>query len=150
MRLHPVISILLAAWFVLGSTLGPRYLCSCADGSVTVEYGQQFCCDSDESCCDDSCDDRSPAEEDLGLQTFDVLSCIDGCNSTLLTSNAAVTIDRADEDQSWSSTESTALPSYSLFESQNYQTMHGADGRARMQACYATETSKLRTVILLV
>lgn len=83
MRMHPIISILLATWFGLGATLGPRFLCSCGDGSVTVEIGHRFCCDTDESCCD-SCDGGETSDEGPGDAVVHLWSCADGCESTLL------------------------------------------------------------------
>lgn len=92
MRTHHVISILLAAWLALGSTLGSRFLCSCADGTVTVELGHRFCCDSGDSCCvsygDGEVADEAPAEA-----MPCTWSCTAGCESTLLTDGAVLTFD---------------------------------------------------------
>ena len=82
MRMHPVISTLLATWIGLGGALAPRFLCVCADGTVSVEFGHEFCCDA-ESSCGDSCDcsttgiDTQPHESRVGA-----LTCSGGCQST--------------------------------------------------------------------
>lgn len=149
MRLHPVISILLAAWFGLGSTLGPRFLCSCADGTVTVEVGHPFCCDSDNDCCD-SCDCDEFANTEPGATTLSTLSCADGCESTLLSDDAVTNFDRADEEQLRPAHQFAAYPSPALFETPQDRSFQGVKGRARIPTRCATGTSQLRSVILLV
>lgn len=149
MQLHPVISILLAAWFGLGSTLGPRFLCSCADGTVTIEIGHPFCCDADDSCCD-SCDDGEPPNGVSAEAALDTLSCADGCASTVLTDGAITTFDRADEEQPRPSPTLATYPFHSLFEKTDGTSRQWVKGRPQIPTRCATGTSQLRSVILLV
>lgn len=144
MRLHPVISVMLAAWFGLGSTLGPRFLCSCADGTVTVELGHRFCCDTDDSCCD-----SRDADEESGEPALDTWACADGCESALLAADAVTTFDRAGEELRSSPT-FTASAFHQLFETYFVSSHRGARGKAQIPGCCATGTSRLRSVILLV
>lgn len=149
MRMHPVISILLAAWFGLGSTLGPRFLCTCADGTVTVELGQRFCCDTDDS-CSDSCDGNQTADEEPGEPSIAKWNCADGCESTLLSDGAVKNFDRADEEQLHLSSTFAAYPFPSSFKTPHGESSRGVKGRAQIPTRCATGTSQLRSVILLV
>ncbi|QKK08581.1 MAG: hypothetical protein HND58_10685 [Planctomycetota bacterium] len=149
MRMHPVISILLAAWFGLGSTLGPRFLCLCADGRVTVELGHQFCCDAEDSCCD-SCDGVATVVDESCGDGVPAWTCPDGCESTLVSDGAVTTFDRADREQLSPFPKYATYPFHSSFETPDGTSRQGVKGRAQTPTLSATGTSQLRSVILLV
>ncbi len=98
MKLQTAISTLLALWFGLSACFGPRFLCVCADGTTTTQFGEQFCCDGpSEAPC------PSSAERSDG--TDDCVVCADGeCQSTSMKSESIVAVDRLekDTDEDWS------------------------------------------------
>lgn len=148
MRIHPVISILLAAWIGLGSTLAPRYLCSCADGTVTVEFGRPFCCDSDDSCCESH--NSGMGDRALGDVTVAVLSCGDGCESSPLAEDILPLTDRACELRGHPSPEVEVDLFHSLCELPDGRSFPERVGSVRDPMCRAITTAHLRSVILLV
>ena len=91
MPTHPLISILLAAWLGFGGALGPRFLCMFADGTATVEFGQQSCCYADESCGNTRCGDEIAAEINEACSGSD--RCPQGCNSTMLAEEVGLLVD---------------------------------------------------------
>ncbi len=98
MSAHPLISTLLAIWFSLGAGLGPRFLCVCADGTATTQFGEQFCCDGPgEAPC--------PIPSEDGEDASHSVACSDGrCQSTEVESESIVAVDRLekDTDKDWS------------------------------------------------
>lgn len=84
MRMHPVISFFLAVWFALGGTLIPRFSCVCANGTVSVEIGHQFCCDAEDSCSDSCSGSTTGAITEPRGSGVGASSCSDGCQSTLI------------------------------------------------------------------
>lgn len=149
MRLHSVISIMLAAWFALGSTLGPRFLCSCADGTTTVEFGHRFCCDTDDSCCE-SCNSDSAVDEESIDPALDAWVCADGCESAPLGGETTLALDRAEKDASRFSPTLAAIPFHQLRDERFVLPRRGMLERAHAPRHCATGTSRLRSVILLV
>lgn len=148
MRMHPVISTLLAAWFGLGSTLGPRFLCACADGTVTVQLGHRFCCDTDDSCCD-SCNGGDTSDEARGVAAVDTRACADGCESTPLSDEIIAPLERG--TGSHSSTQSESVhPHYTRPGAPCWAVTARLKGAARAPNRPASEIHKLRSVILLV
>lgn len=98
MKPHPAISILLALWFALGAGLGPRFLCICADGSTTTQFGDQFCCDGPG-------EDPCPVPSKHSDESSRCVACPDGgCQSTEVESESIVAVDRfeKDTDEDWS------------------------------------------------
>ncbi len=148
MRMHPVISILLAAWFGLGSTLGPRFLCSCADGTVTVELGHRFCCDSDDSCCD-SCDGGETSDEEPGDADVDLWSCVDGCESTLLSDGFVGPFERGADSHAGAPSQPVHAY-YTTVDSHRWTSAIGVKCAARAPDWRTAGIHRLRSVILLV
>ncbi len=148
MRMHPVISILLAAWFGLGSSLGPRFLCLCADGTVTVEIGHRFCSDSDDSCCD-SCDGSATTDEEPCDVATDTWACSGGCESELISDDFIGKSGRISESD-LVTTSSTVHPGYAAVDKSRWTSSIGMMGIARIPDSRATRISQLRSVILLV
>lgn len=148
MRAHHVISILLAAWLALGSTLGSRFLCSCADGTVTVEFGHRFCCDSDDSCCD-SYDDGEAADKDRAGAMLCTWSCVAGCESMFLADGAVLISDRTNQEQLRSSPTSPHHVLHCFFQALPDAPHERMKGTARLPTRCATSTSRLRSVLLL-
>jgi len=96
MRMHPVISVLLAVWFALGGTLIPRSLCVCADGTVSVEFGHELCCDAEGS-RSASCDCACPGMETEPRKSGVALTCSGGCESVPIGDNILVSVERDDK-----------------------------------------------------
>ena len=98
MKHHSSISILLALWFALGAGLGPRFLCICADGSATTQFGDQFCCDGpSEGPC--------PVPSEPSEESSHRVACADGgCQSTKVESELIIAVDRFEKDtvEDWS------------------------------------------------
>lgn len=148
MRMHPVISVFLAAWFTLSGTLIPRFSCLCADGTASVEIGQQFCCDVEDS-CSDSCDSNSAGtvKEPRGF-SISAWSCPGGCHSTLIEDEVIGTSERAFEGD---------LGEPPSMQAHWFDFKSSANVIARRVACVAkppdlcrTSIHQLRSVILLV
>ena len=92
MKHHSSISILLALWFALGAGLGPRFLCICADGSTTTQFGDQFCCDGPG-------EDPCPVPSEHSDESSHRVACPDGgCRSTEVESELIVAVDRLEKD----------------------------------------------------
>lgn len=93
MRMHPVISVLLAVSFALGGTLIPRSLCVCADGTVSVEFGHELCCDAEGS-RSASCDCTCPGMDTEPRKPGVALTCSGGCESVPVIDNILVYMER--------------------------------------------------------
>ena len=93
MRMHPVISALLAIWFAFGGTLIPGSLCVCADGTVSVEFGHELCCDS-ESFSSASCDCTCPAVDAEPRNSGVASTCSGGCESVPIGDNVLLSMER--------------------------------------------------------
>lgn len=148
MRIHPVISILLAAWFGLGSTLGPRFLCSCADGTVTVGLGHRFCCDSDDSYCDSS-DGGEMSDEEPGDAAVDLWSCVDGCESTLLSDGFVGPFERGANSHAGAPSQPVHAY-YTTIDAHCWTSAIGVKCAARAPDWRTAGLHQLRSVILLV
>ena len=149
MRMHPIISILFAAWFGLGHMLGPRFLCTCPDGTVTVQIGQRFCCDSDDSYCD-SCDGSATADGERCDAPGATWSCSDGCESVLISDEVVGSIKRAAEIDVGSSSTLTVHPYQTMPAAPRWTSSMRVSSMARIPNCRAAGISQLRSVILLV
>jgi hypothetical protein len=98
MKHRQAISILLTFLLAVGAGLGPRFLCVCADGTATTQFGDQFCCDGPgEAPC--------PIPSEDGEDASHSVACSDGrCQSTEVESESIVAVDRLekDTDKDWS------------------------------------------------
>lgn len=149
MRLHPAISIMLAAWFALGGTLGPRFLCSCADGTTTVEFGNRLCCETDNTCCE-SCNGDSAVDQESIDPAFDAWMCANGCESAPLERDFILAHDRAERDAPRFSPTMVATPFHQLPQARFALPCRGMIERAHSPGLCAAGTPRLRSVILLV
>jgi len=142
MRMHSAISILLAAWFVLSGMLGPRFQCLCADGTLSIEIGQQFCCDSDGGC--------TTLDEELCDKSLDTFSCPGGdCVSTPLSDMAVVRFEHGGErdlDTSLSMIQSHQFMTFTPY----WTPPLGMRSTAHTPSCRTSGISHIRSVILLV
>lgn len=137
MQMQSIISILLAGWLGLGFTLGPRFQCSCADGTQTVEIGNRFCCDDDSGMDQDVCDESFGSE----------MCSHDGCKSTLIQDSVLVSSDRGDEEQTdplllTDQLHYTALYAQAIFPSPDRQPY------LQHRCAAATDLFQIRSVVL--
>lgn len=89
MPIHPSISLLLAVWFGLGASLGPRFFCVCSDRTATTQFGERFCCDGPG-------EDICPVSPDRASGS-DLCACLHGgCRAVLMgtESFAVASVDR--------------------------------------------------------
>lgn len=129
MQMQSIISILLAAWFGLGFTLGPKFECSCADGTQTVEIGNRLCCD------DDAGVGQGAFNESRG-----------GCKSTLIQDEVFVSSDRGDEGQAGPLSLKDQLHYAGFFAQPVFPS---PDSQTHLQLrCPPTDLSQIRSVVL--
>ena len=98
MKHRQAISILLTLLLAVGAGLGPRFLCICADGTASTQFGDQFCCDGPG-------EDPCPIPSEHSEESSHRIACPDGgCQSTEVESELIVAVDRFEKDavEDWS------------------------------------------------